>query len=159
PYYLCDGEHRKFGTAVCTHASACRVDVLVEELFLSLMNVATLELSASYDQKLQEEAKLVDRHWQEKLQRLSYQADLARRRYEAVDPANRLVAATLETEWNVRLVELEEARQSYQKSRPAKQELSSTLAQMKAVLSELRSYWYQDSVTNQEKKELLRCVI
>ncbi len=159
PYYTCDGEHRKFGTAICSHASSCRVDVLVEEVFLTLMNANTVELSANYEQKLQEEGALVDRHWQEKLQRLSYQADLARRRYEAVDPANRLVAATLETEWNARLVELEEARQSYQKSRPAKQELRSTLAQMKAVLSELRSYWYQDSVTNQEKKELLRCVI
>jgi DNA invertase Pin-like site-specific DNA recombinase len=159
PYYTCDGEHRKFGTAICSHASACRVDVLVEEVFLTLMNENTVELSAAYEHKLQEEVALVDRHWQEKLQRLSYQADLARRRYEAVDPANRLVAATLETEWNARLVELEEARQAYQKSRPTKQELSSTLAQMRAVLTELRSYWYQDSVTNQEKKELLRCVI
>ena len=159
PYYLCDGEHRKFGTAVCTHASACRVDVLVEELFLSLTNVATLESSASYDQKLQEEAKLIDRQWQEKLQRLSYQADLARRRYEAVDPANRLVAATLETEWNERLVELEEVRQAHQAQRPSEQELQSTMTQMREVLTHLRDYWYQDSVTNQEKKDLLRCVI
>src|SRR5215469_10802100 len=71
PYYLCDAQHRKFGTAVCTHASACRVDVLVEEVFLSLMNVATVELSASYGQQLQEQARLIDRQWQEKLQRLS----------------------------------------------------------------------------------------
>jgi DNA invertase Pin-like site-specific DNA recombinase len=159
PYYLCDAEHRKFGTAVCTHASACRVDVLVEELFLSLMNVATVELSASYDQKAQEEAKLIDRQWQEKLQRLSYQADLARRRYEAVDPANRLVAATLETEWNERLVELEEAKQAHQATRPTPQQLQSTLTHMNAVLTHLRDYWYQESVSNQEKKDLLRCVI
>jgi DNA invertase Pin-like site-specific DNA recombinase len=159
PYYTCDGEHRKFGTAICSHASACRVDVLVEELFLTLMNANTVELSASTEQKLEEEVALVDRQWQEKLQRLSYQADLARRRYEAVDPANRLVAATLETEWNARLVELEQARQAYQKSRPTKPQLSSTLLQMREVLTHLRDYWYQDSVTNQEKKELLRCVI
>lgn len=159
PYYTCDGEHRKFGTAICSHASSGRVDVLVEEVFLSLLNANTVDLSADYEQKVQEEVTLVDRQWQEKLQRLSYQADLARRRYEAVDPANRLVAATLETEWNARLVELEETRQAYQKSSPATSESSSTLAQMKAVLSELRSYWYQESVTNQDKKDLLRCVI
>src|SRR5713226_5072802 len=159
PYYLCDGEHRKFGTAVCTHASACRVDVLVEDLFLSLMNASTVELSTSYDQKLQEQATLVDRHWQEKLQRLSYQADLARRRYEAVDPANRLVAATLETEWNERLVELETAKQAHQAQRPTEPQLQSTMTQMCEVLTHLRDYWYQDSVTNQEKKDLLRCVI
>ncbi len=159
PYYLCDAQHRKFGTAVCTHASACRVDVLVEELFLSLMNVATVDLSASSEQKVQEQARLIDRQWQEKLQRLSYQADLARRRYEAVDPANRLVAATLETEWNEHLVELESARQAHQAARPTQQRLQSTLAQMHAVVTHLRDYWYQESVSNQEKKDLLRCVI
>jgi DNA invertase Pin-like site-specific DNA recombinase len=159
PYYLCDAEHRKFGTAVCTHASACRVDVLVEELFLSLMNIATVELSASSEQKLQEEARLIDRQWQEKLQRLSYQADLARRRDVAVDPANRLVAATLETEWNERLVELESAKQAHQAARPTGQRLQSTLTQMNGVVTHLRDYWYQESVSNQEKKDLLRCVI
>src|SRR5437660_2006724 len=159
PYYLCDAAHRKFGTAVCTHASACRVDVLVEELFLSLMNVATVELSATYDQKLQEEAKLVDRQWQEKLQRLSYQADLARRRYEAVDPANRLVAATLETEWNERLVEMESAKVAHQAARSTPSQLQSTLVQMKEVVTHLRDYWYQEALANQEKKDLLRCVI
>jgi len=158
-YYLCDAHHRKFGTAICTHASASRVDVLVEDLFLSLMNEATVELSASYEQQLQEQAQLIDRQWQEKLQRLSYQADLARRRYEAVDPANRLVAATLETEWNERLVELETAKQAHQAARPTEAHVRSTLGQMREVLAHLRDYWYQETVSNQEKKELVRCVI
>ena len=34
-----------------------------------------------------------------------YEADLARRQYDAVDPGNRLVAAELERRWNDRLVE------------------------------------------------------
>jgi DNA invertase Pin-like site-specific DNA recombinase len=159
PYYICDSDHRKFGTAICSYASSCRVDVLVEEAFLTLMNVNTVELSASYEQQWQEQTTLVDRQWQEKLQRLSYQADLARRRYEAVDPANRLVAATLETEWNARLVEVEAANRAYQAQRPTAHQLSSTLMQMREVLTHLRDYWYQDGVSNQEKKDLLRCVI
>ncbi len=110
-------------------------------------------------QKLREEAALVDRQWQEKLQRLSYQADLARRRYEAVDPANRLVALTLETDWNERLVELEAAQHAYQQNRPTQHQLSSTREEMEHVLTHLRDYWYQDGVSNQEKKDLLRCVI
>src|SRR6202022_1658381 len=42
--------------------------------------------------------------------RARYDADLAERRYEAVDPANRLIASTLEQRWNDamrRLLELE----------------------------------------------------
>jgi len=159
PYYTCDGAHRAFGTAICNRASAGRVDVLVEDLFLTLMNVGTLEQSREAAQKLREEAALVDRQWQEKLQRLSYQADLARRRYEAVDPANRLVALTLETDWNERLVELEAAQHAYRQNRPTQQQLSSTQEEMEDVLTHLRDYWYQDGVSNQEKKDLLRCVI
>jgi hypothetical protein len=159
PYYTCDGAHRTFGTAICNRASAGRVDVLVEDLFLTLMNVGTLEQSMATAQKVQEEAALVDRQWQEKLQRLRYQADLARRRYEAVDPANRLVALTLETDWNERLVEVEAAQQAYQHNRPTQDQVSSTLEQLQHVLTHLRDYWYQDGVTNQEKKDLLRCVI
>jgi hypothetical protein len=135
------------------------VDVLVEDLFLTLMNVTTLEQSMGAAQKLQEEAALVDRQWQEKLQRISYQPDLARRRYEAVDPANRLVALTLETDWNERLVELEAAQHAYQQNRPTQHQLSSTRGEMEHVLTHLRDYWYQDGVSNQEKKDLLRCVI
>lgn len=108
---------------------------------------------------MQEQAQLIDRQWQEKLQRLSYQADLARRRYEVVDPANRLVAATLETEWNERLVELEAATQAHQAARPTEVQLRSTLVQMREVLAHLRDYWYQETVSNQEKKGLVRCVI
>ncbi len=76
-----------------------------------------------------------------------------------MDPANRLVALTLETEWNERLVELETARQAYQTQRPTEPQLKSTLAQMQVVLNNLRHYWYQEEVTHQDKKELLRCVI
>jgi hypothetical protein len=35
------------------------------------------------------------RQWHMRLERAQYEADLAQRRYEQVDPANRLVAASL----------------------------------------------------------------
>ena len=44
----------------------------------------------------QQEQKVICQQWQKKLQRLEYESNLARRRYEAVDPDNRLVAGTLE---------------------------------------------------------------
>lgn len=159
PYYLCDAGHRRFGTAICNRASARRVDVLVEELVLSLINEATLEQALNQEQRLREEAARLERTWQDKLQRLRYQADLARRRYEAVDPANRLVAQTLETEWNARLEELQAGEQAYQAQRPTPHQLRSTLAQMQDVVSHLRTYWYQEAISEREKKELVRCVI
>jgi len=126
---------------------------------LSVVNRETLAASLAYEQHVQAEAALVDRAWHDKLQRAEYQAELARRRYEYVDPANRLVAQTLETEWNARLVELEAAKPAYAAQRLTEQELTSTVAELQEVIHHLRDYWYAATITAQEKKELLRCLI
>lgn len=159
PYYTCDAEHRRYGTAICNRASARRVDVLVEEQFLNLINAHTLELSWTDRQRLHTEAQVVDQHWREKLTRLEYAADLARRRYEQVDPANRLVAQTLETEWNQCLEAVESARKAYAAQRPTSQEIASTAEQMQAAIAQLPALWYGQAISAVEKKELLRCVI
>jgi DNA invertase Pin-like site-specific DNA recombinase len=151
PYYVCVQAHRRRAAPICNRASVQRVDALVEELFLSVVNQETLDASLSYDQQLRAEAEVVDRAWQDKLQRLHYQADLARRRYELVDPANRLVAQTLETEWNARLVELEQAQHAYAAHRLTLEALQSTPAQLKQVVSHLRDYWYAATITDQQR--------
>jgi DNA invertase Pin-like site-specific DNA recombinase len=159
PYYVCDTAHRRYGESICNRASAKRVDDLVEELFLTVVNVESLELSLSHEERLRQEVLLVEQGWQEKLQRLGYEANLARRRYELVDPENRLVAHTLESEWNQRLVALEKAKEAYEAQRPTAYELRSTLEQMREVIAHLRDLWYADGLSSQDKKELVRCLI
>ena len=46
-----------------------------------------------------------------------YEANLARRRFSRVDPDHRLVADTLEAEWNEKLRELRECREEYERRR------------------------------------------
>ncbi len=158
PYYCCDQAHRRFADPVCCWASAKRVDTLVEELVLGVLNAGTVELSLAHAQALEEEDARIDRQWREKLQRLEYEADLARRRYEMVDPANRLVAQTLETEWNDKLVALEAARHEYERRRPSAA-ITSTAEQMREVIAHLPAYWHRGDLEAREKKEVLRCVI
>jgi DNA invertase Pin-like site-specific DNA recombinase len=158
-YYVCAAAHKRFGSAICNRASARRVDDLVAELFLTVINTETVKQSVSYDQQLREEAALRDRSGYERLQRLEYEADLARRRYELVDPANRLVAHTLESEWNDKLIELEGARKVYEARRWKEYKLTSTLAEIEEVVAHLREHWYADAISDQDRKELLRCLI
>lgn len=157
-YYCCDRDHRRFGEPICGWASAKRVDTLVEELVLGVLHAGTLELSLAHAQKLTEETAQTERQWQEKLQRLEYACKLARRRYESVDPENRLVALTLETEWNARLSELEAAKQDHQR-RQTPDPIPNTLAEMRSVIANLSRHWYGENIEPQEKKELLRCVV
>ena len=158
-YYVCIAAHDRFGTAICNRASARRVDDLVTELFLSIVNAETVRQSFAFDQKLRQESQLRDRSWREQLQRVEYEADLARRRYEMVDPSNRLVAQTLETEWNERLTALEAARKSYATQEWKEHQLSNKIEEIEEAIAGLRQHWYAGGVTNQDRKEMLRCLI
>jgi DNA invertase Pin-like site-specific DNA recombinase len=156
--YLCDYDHLRYADPVCNRASARHVDGLVTHLFLQLVTPNALEVALSFKDKLQQEADQVDLVWQQKIKRLEYEANLARR-YEAVDPDNRLVAQTLETEWNQKLTSLSETEQRYLAQRPSQTQLVSTLAEMRTVVTHLRDYWLADTITAQDKKELLRCLV
>ena len=48
----------------------------------------------------QERDREIGAQWRMRIERARYDVDLAERRYEAVDPGNRLIAATLEQRWN-----------------------------------------------------------
>lgn len=159
PYYTCDAAHRRYGDPICNRASSNRVDELVVELFLEVVNPETLDLSLTFEEQLNQENIQAEESWQKKLRRLEYEANLARRRYEQVDPDNRLVAQTLETEWNQKLVALEEAHRAYTAQKTAPLKRQSTLDEMRTVVSHLREFWYSEQVSDQDKKELLRCLI
>ena len=54
-------------------------------------------------EELQSRAEEADRLRRQQVERARYEADLAQRRYLRVDPDNRLVADSLEAEWNHKL--------------------------------------------------------
>jgi DNA invertase Pin-like site-specific DNA recombinase len=157
-YYSCDYAHRRFGEPICGWASAKRVDALVENLVLGVVDAGVVDLALVYDDRQREEQARLDRQWQQQLQRLEYECDLAQRRYEMVDPANRLVAQTLETAWNERLAELESARAEDRRRQRQAPPISAP-EQMRELLGQLRQRWYAGDFDVQAKKELLRCVI
>ena len=66
---------------------------------LRALEPAALELSLKAQGDLRRERERLEKHWKQKLQRARYDVELAERRYQAVDPENRLVAATLERQW------------------------------------------------------------
>jgi hypothetical protein len=59
-----------------------------------------LEVTLSVQQELQSRVEEADRLRRSQVERARYEAQLAERRYRHVDPANRLVADSLEADWN-----------------------------------------------------------
>ena len=58
-------------------------------------------------EQMAEQARRVDRQWELIVERARYEAELARRRFLAIDPENRLVGRTLERDWEAKLAEVE----------------------------------------------------
>ncbi len=76
-------------------------------------NRAHLAVSLATLEQIEQQARQVDRQWQLRLEGVRYEADLPRRRFVVVDPEYRLVARTLERDWNDKLAEVERLEREY----------------------------------------------
>ena len=122
---------------------------------------AQIELALAATQTAEAERQQLHRHWQERLERARYEATLARRRYEQVDPDNRLVAAELEQRWEARLQEVQtveaEALKLHTKAPlplSAQEE-----AAIRRLAEDLPALWLAPTTTPADRKRLLRCLI
>src|SRR5258708_30624467 len=76
------------------------LDAAVAKEVLQALQPAELELALAALQELEARDQIILRQWQMRLERAAYEAALAERRYQEVDPSPRLGAATLERRWN-----------------------------------------------------------
>jgi len=96
-----------------------------------------------------------------RVQRAEYEASLAQKRYEEVDPANRLVASTLERRWNEALTNLEEVKQQQHEFKQA-QILEMTPQQREQVFAlaqDLPRLWKASTTQARDRKRILRLLI
>ena len=98
----------------CWTVSAAGIDEAVARLLLETVQPPEIELSLAVTREVERQAQEVERQWRLRLERARYEAQLAERRYKAVDPDNRVVARTLEREWNEKLSELESLEREHQ---------------------------------------------
>ena len=101
----------------CQGVSGLRIDGKVARLFLEAVTPAGAEAARKASAELVERQRVALRRWELDLEHCRYQAQLAERRYRQVDPDNRLIAATLERDWENALVALKEAEQALEDAR------------------------------------------
>ncbi len=118
------------------------------------MSLATLE-------QIEDQARQVQRQWQLRLERARYEADLARRRFLAVDPENRLVGRNLEKDWNDKLAVLEQLQRE-QGAVWAGTAVRLSPEERQRILNlveDLPALWHASTTTPVERKQLLRLLI
>ena len=113
PLYLCR-RHTSIGERIhCQSVAASGVDAFVEQRLLEALRPAGIEAAIAAIGELERRAEDLRRQWQHRIEQAEYEAGLARRRYEAVDPDNRLVAGNLERDWEEKLREIEVLNREY----------------------------------------------
>ena len=99
------------------------------------------------------------------LERLRYEANLARRQYDRTDPDNRLVAGELERRWEVALRALREAEQQVESARQDRDKVvpihvpRDLRAAFTSLGESLPKLWDQPTLGRAHRKALLRCLI
>jgi DNA invertase Pin-like site-specific DNA recombinase len=157
--YICGGDRDK-GQVMCWSVPGEPIDRAVETLLLETVKPSELDLCLAVEREVGGQTNALERQWRSRLEQAGYAARHAERRYKAVDPDNRVVARTLEREWEQRLRELEEVQQHFEQARQHRRiELSSEdRTRIRSLARDLLSVWKATTTTPADRKAMLRLV-
>jgi hypothetical protein len=161
PDYMCQSNNIKRAQPVCQCIPGGTIDEAIGKLLVETMTPLTLEVALTVQKELESRCEETDRLRLQEIERARYQADMARRRFMSVDPDNRLVADSLEAEWNQALRALADAKDNYEKQREADRAGLSD-AQRAAIAALARDFprlWNDPHTPQRERKRMARLLI
>jgi len=162
PGYYCANGRALNGRGIwCLRVGGVRVERAVVETFLDAISPAGLEAAIAAQDLGEAQDQAALKQFRLQVERAHYEAERAERRFRSVEPENRLVARTLETEWENKLqdqraAEAELARKGHE------QRLQLTdvqREQIRALGSDLKRVWDAPTTTDRDRKELLRSLL
>ena len=131
---------------------------VVVDAFLDAITPAAMEAALLAEKNIEADHDAAIAQWRLQVERLRYEADRAERRYRAVEPENRLVARTLEIQWESCLRKLKDAEKELERwQRQSPKRL--TLDQRTSIRNfgkDLKRVWQAPTTTYRERKELLQ---
>jgi DNA invertase Pin-like site-specific DNA recombinase len=161
PVYLCQRLRIERWENSCQYIPGAGIDEAISKLLLASVTPLTLEVALQVQKELENRFNEADKLRKQQVQRAEYEANLARRRFMQVDPDNRLVADTLEAEWNEKLRHLQDANDYYEKHRRRESERLKEV-QQREVLQLAKNFpklWKNPRTPVREKKRMIRFLI
>ncbi|HET6521605.1 MAG TPA: recombinase family protein, partial [Geminicoccaceae bacterium] len=162
PVYRCVADKTRRGAGPgCQEVRAMAVDAEVERLVLAALAPDRVALAVAALAELEQEARLLERQWSLKRERARYEAERARRQYDAVEPENRLVARSLERAWEERLRAVEQVEHAYEHWR-REQPVALTEADRAELLrlgEDFPRVWHAAATTPDARKRMVRLVV
>lgn len=161
PAYTCYRAYHNEGGAACQCMSAKGVDEAVSALFLRAVSPAKVDIALRALQELEQDRAAARQQWTLQLQQAEYEVQLAQRRYETVDPANRLVAGELEAQWETALKQRDTLQRRHREfERKQQGEIGpKEHVLIKELAADMERVWYAPTTTMEDRKTLLRYLV
>jgi DNA invertase Pin-like site-specific DNA recombinase len=161
PEYVCQRKGIENAEPLCQRIPGVQIDRVLSDMLLELVNPVTLDVALTVQQELQRHLDHSERLRKQQVERARYEAELAQRRYMRVDPENRLVADTLEADWNQKLRALTEAQQEYEHRREQDRRVFDE-EQRAAILSLAQDFprlWRDPATEDRDRKRMIRLLV
>jgi DNA invertase Pin-like site-specific DNA recombinase len=160
PDYQCIGEAIQTGAPRCLTVPGAAIDAAIGQVLLDTVTPLALDVALTVQAELEARAGEADALRRSHVERAHHRAELARRRYLAVDPENRLVADSLEADWNDALRQLHIAEDDYDRSATASTVLSDEhKARIRALAGDFPALWADPDTPQRERKRMARLLI
>jgi DNA invertase Pin-like site-specific DNA recombinase len=161
PTYVCQLRGIARAEPICQSIPGRGLDEAIGRVLIETVTPLTLEMALTVRQKLQAQLEETDRLHRRAVECARYDADLARRRYLQVDPANRLVADELEAQWNRALQQVVEAQETYDRQRHADRLTVDAEARERilALATDFPRLWHDPMTPDRERKRMVRLLL
>ena len=160
PRYVCRGDRGERGSGRCQTVGSLRLDRAVVNSVLQAIEPVGIEAALALSESNQAENAEKRKALELALERARYEANRARRQFDAVEPENRLVAGELEARWNRALTEVAELQGRLAVLGDSAMPMSNqSQAELMAVCEDLRTVWNHPDAPVQLKKRILRTVL
>lgn len=159
--YVCQRHALDYGAAACQSLVGKPLEELVSEQILEVVTPASVELSLQATAECQRERTALDKQWRLRLERASQHTGRVYRQYNAVEPDNRLVARSLERQWEEALLAqraLEEDYARFKESRP-QQLTAAERAQIETLAHNLPTVWHSKQTGVADKRRVVRLLL
>lgn len=161
PDYLCQREGIQNASARCQAIPGESIDKAIGDALVEAFTPMALEVALKVQFEIESRSEDVLKYGKQQVQRARYDVDLARRRFMQVDPDNRLVADSLESEWNGKLKILETAQAELDLK--TKKESLAISQEQKAEIQKLANnfpaLWRDPQIQMRDRKRMVRLII
>ena len=161
PIYVCLKLRQRSVEERCQYIPGVEIDKAIGELLIESVTPLALEVALNVQAQLHARLEEADGLRKKQVERAQYEVELARHRYMQVDPKNRLVADSLEADWNEKLRVAREAQEEYTRQCAVDEQVltSEQRERILSLASDFPRLWNDNNTPNREKKRMVRLLL